>query len=64
MDDYVHSIGRESKLMGNVLETALYVEDAFGIVLNDDDISQQSLGSSRAILYTVMSKIECVESAE
>lgn len=51
-----------------LLETALFIEDAFSLVLSDDEICGKNLGTRHAIEKFVLEKLNlrksCVASAE
>ena len=40
-----------------VLETALFIEDTFGLVLNDEEICEENLGTHKNIVLFVCKKL-------
>lgn len=57
--------GREATAL---LEAALFIEDTFGIVLSDEEICEENLGTHEAIKRFICKKLElgdaCVGSVE
>ncbi|MBN1626489.1 MAG: hypothetical protein JW944_08175 [Deltaproteobacteria bacterium] len=43
-----------------LLEAALFVEDAFGLCLNDDEICEKNLGTHQAMEGFVQNKIKAI----
>ena len=48
----------------SILETALHLEDSFGIRLSDDEITLEFLGTQEAMVNLVKDKLTCAEYAE
>jgi hypothetical protein len=42
---------------GALLEVALFVEDVFGVILSDEEICEENLGSSQAVGAFVLGKL-------
>ena len=57
LDDYLAMKAEAGALAESVLETALYVEEAFGIVLDDADLTAASLGNPTAVRALVARKL-------
>ena len=57
LDDYLAMKAQAGTLAESVLETALYVEEAFGVVLDDADLTAGSLGTSAAVRALVARKL-------
>jgi hypothetical protein len=51
-----------------LLEAALFIEDTFGIVLSDEEICEENLGTLEAVKKFICKKLEledaCAESVE
>ena len=56
--DYLEHKGRDGSLRESFLETALYLEDALRISLDDDDLTPERLGDEEAILRLVTRKLD------
>ena len=64
IEDYISAKNSPEPLQTSVLETALYLEDSFGIRLADDEMSPEFLGTREKIENLVKDKLACAESAE
>lgn len=60
-----HNAGKEEAAL---LEVALFIEDTFGLVLSDEEICEENLGTHKATDQFVLKKLDlgeaCAESVE
>ena len=63
-DEYVRMKRSEDALQASVLETALFLEDVFGICVSDSDISSGFLISSASIRAFVLDRVCIVDEEE
>ena len=56
VQEYLDHKSASGRLRDSVLETALYLEDALGITLGDDDLCDACLGTDEAVLRLVVRK--------
>jgi len=48
---------RRGSTAGNVLETALFLEDVFGILLNDEEMDEAHIGAGADLTAFVLKKM-------
>ena len=64
IEEYVATKENMQVFAASFLETALYIEDEFGIVLTDEEITPEYLAEPASVVLLVMEKLKCAESAE
>ena len=64
IEEYVATKENMQEFADSFLETALYLEDEFSIVLTDEEITLECLAEPASVVLLVMEKLKCAESAE
>ena len=62
--EYSSTMKSSTTFADSFLETALYIEDAFGITLADEEIDSTILATPELVVTLVKEKLKCAESAE